>query len=92
MTTCDNRGADDGGMKTMEPMVATIVATVVAPATTPPPLTVMPATPRGPLYLDPWTGTIQMCLILGGGGRRPTASPIGHAGRCSHLRSSSIAG
>jgi hypothetical protein len=69
MTTCDNRGADDGGMKTVEPMVATIVATVVALATTPPPppLTVMPATPRGPLYLDPWTGTIQMCLILGGG-------------------------
>jgi hypothetical protein len=46
-----------------------------------------------PLYLDPWTGTVQMWPSFGGGGgQRPAASPVGDAGRCSPVRSSSAAG
>jgi hypothetical protein len=48
-----------------------------------------------PLYLNPRADTIQMWLGSvgeGGGGRCPAASPIGYAGRCSPLRSPSVAG
>jgi hypothetical protein len=45
-----------------------------------------------PLYLDPWIGIVWMWPGSAGGGRRPVASPISHAGRCSPLWSSSAVG
>jgi hypothetical protein len=68
---------------------------VAAPAATPPPLplTAVTATPHGPSTLTPGLAPFRCGPVSGGGGARcPAASPIGHAGRLSPLRSPSIAG
>jgi hypothetical protein len=62
-----------------------VAAAVVAPAAAPPPpLTVTTATLTHGLV------PLKCGLVLGG--RRPAASPDGHAGQRSHLRSSSAVG
>jgi hypothetical protein len=90
-TTHDNRGVDGGGVTTVE---LTVAAAVVAPAVTPPllPLTVAMATPRRPSTSTPGPTLFRCGPVLGGGGRRPIASPIDHAGRRSPLRSPSTTG
>jgi hypothetical protein len=92
MTTSDNRSADNGGMITVEPMTAAAVAAMVALAATPPPppLTAMTTTPCGPSTSTPGPARFRCALVPGG--RRPTASPSGHASRRSHIRSPSVAG
>jgi hypothetical protein len=50
------------------------------------------ATPRGPSTSTPRPTPFRCGLVFEGGGRRPAASPISHASRCSPLRFSSAIG
>jgi hypothetical protein len=64
MTTRDNCGVDDGGTTITTP---TTVTAVVAPAATPPPLALtVDGYTSWPIYLNPWTGTVQMWPGYGG--------------------------